>query len=417
MKCILITILLFGFCHNIFSQNPEFLQTKRIAYSVATDLKGNLWMLTDHGLEEFTSGNWNYYDIYKYVSDGIGFKHLCVDRFDNKWIGYMNHQIAKYDDTIFTLYTMPIPQDQDGNYDSITSIASDSSGIVWIGTANHGLISFDGNAWEVHNKSIGNFPINCITNIKIDKKGNKWISGFNSYPTDSTFIIYYNNEIISSFLTTSLGKEYYELISDLCIDNSNNLWICMYSSILKYDGINWTSIKYPASNSDFSYLSCDENNCIWVAGSNSILKYDGSKWDTYLYSGFRPYLSGLTIDTFDQKWILSLYGIILFKEGGVVTSIYEDDISELPIEFSISNNFPNPFNPTTTIEYYIPYSTFVSIEVSDILGNKVKTLLNEQKYSGNYKILFDASNLTSGVYFYTLRTNNYVKTKKMVFLK
>ena len=85
--------------------------------------------------------------------------------------------------------------------------------------------------------------------------------------------------------------------------------------------------------------------------------------------------------------------------------------------YNLSQNYPNPFNPTTAISYSIPNSSFVQIQIFDILGRKVSTLLNEEKTAGNYKINFNASNLTSGVYFYRLQAGSFVQTKKMLLIK
>ncbi len=88
-----------------------------------------------------------------------------------------------------------------------------------------------------------------------------------------------------------------------------------------------------------------------------------------------------------------------------------------PKSFILSQNYPNPFNPTTVIQYEIPKSGMVSLKVYDILGREVKTLVNQYENSGNYNVNFNASYLASGVYFYQLRTNGFISTKKMVLLK
>lgn len=90
--------------------------------------------------------------------------------------------------------------------------------------------------------------------------------------------------------------------------------------------------------------------------------------------------------------------------------------AEKPIEYSIAN-FPNPFNPTTTINYQLPENGFVTIKVFDILGKEVATLVNENKAAGYYNINFDASRLTSGVYIYTINTNGFSQSKKMLLMK
>jgi hypothetical protein len=81
------------------------------------------------------------------------------------------------------------------------------------------------------------------------------------------------------------------------------------------------------------------------------------------------------------------------------------------------NNFPNPFNPQTKINFCIQERSFVKLKVFDVLGNELVTLVNEEKDVGNYEVVFNGSGLPSGVYIYTLHTPKFVKSKKMVLLK
>lgn len=101
--------------------------------------------------------------------------------------------------------------------------------------------------------------------------------------------------------------------------------------------------------------------------------------------------------------------------SNVVTDV-EDDYSTV-YHYQLNQNYPNPFNPTTTISFTIPASSNVSLKVFNILGKEVATLVNEIKSAGNYSINFDASGLSSGVYFYQLTTDNYTTTKKFTLMK
>ena len=89
----------------------------------------------------------------------------------------------------------------------------------------------------------------------------------------------------------------------------------------------------------------------------------------------------------------------------------------VPSTFVLNQNFPNPFNPSTSITYFVPKESFITIKIYDFLGREVKTLVNDFLSTGSYEILFDASDLTSGTYFYTMIAENYSNTKKMIILK
>ena len=94
-----------------------------------------------------------------------------------------------------------------------------------------------------------------------------------------------------------------------------------------------------------------------------------------------------------------------------------EDKEQFPTEFSLEQNYPNPFNPSTTISFSIPKEDFVSLKVFNSLGEEVAELLNETKPADNYSVSFNASTLTSGVYFYKISAGNFVETKKMLLMK
>lgn len=89
----------------------------------------------------------------------------------------------------------------------------------------------------------------------------------------------------------------------------------------------------------------------------------------------------------------------------------------MPEKFELSQNYPNPFNPTTVIKYTLPENANVTLKVYNLVGQEVATLVNDNQVVGTYQIRFDASNLSSGVYFYTLKAGDFTASKKMVLLK
>ena len=89
----------------------------------------------------------------------------------------------------------------------------------------------------------------------------------------------------------------------------------------------------------------------------------------------------------------------------------------IPDEYSLEQNYPNPFNPTTTIRYDLPKDGVVQLEVFDIIGRKITTLVNTHQSAGRYEVNFDAGKLASGVYIYKLQSGQYISSKKMMLLK
>jgi hypothetical protein len=94
-----------------------------------------------------------------------------------------------------------------------------------------------------------------------------------------------------------------------------------------------------------------------------------------------------------------------------------EDETTLPTEFALEQNYPNPFNPSTTFRYSIPTQSKVIIKVYDVLGNEIETLMDEEKSVGTYELTWNATSLPSGVYFYQLKSGEFISTKKMLLLK
>ena len=132
-------------------------------------------------------------------------------------------------------------------------------------------------------------------------------------------------------------------------------------------------------------------------------------------AGRKYYLSWANNDTliYSNTTDGYLYGIDV---SSIITSVEQMNDDVAISDFNISN-YPNPFNPTTTIKYSLKESCLVRVKVHDILGSKIAELVNEKKEAGNHSIEFSASNLTSGVYIYTLESNGFFTSNKMILLK
>lgn len=161
---------------------------------------------------------------------------------------------------------------------------------------------------------------------------------------------------------------------------------------------------YPTWSSDSKRIAFGGNGAIWsipaTGGTLTMLlpMMNGQGAYDPAYSSFGRYIA------FDA------YTVPLEKPA-----VAEEPV--VPSEFSLSGAYPNPFNPTTTIEYDLPKACHVSLVVFDALGNEVSTLVNEEKPAGHWTAKVDGSRLASGVYFYRLQTAAFVATKKMVLVK
>ena len=108
---------------------------------------------------------------------------------------------------------------------------------------------------------------------------------------------------------------------------------------------------------------------------------------------------------------------IRWWENLLIISTEGNLLNQIPDQFELYNNFPNPFNPVTTIKYQVPELSFLTLKIYDVLGNEITALVNEEKPVGEFELKFDGTSLTSGIYFYQLSSGIYKQTKKMILLK
>ena len=162
---------------------------------------------------------------------------------------------------------------------------------------------------------------------------------------------------------------------------------------------------------------------------------------THIYTEF---INGSHENVYDLTYDDPVLHHWLFSQSknSNVSDINSQQITDIRTQYKLYNNYPNPFNPSTTIKYSVPYSVIsnersdvrnlndskispygrndnmnVTLRIYDILGREISTLVNQKQNPGNYEVTWDASNVPSGVYFYQLTSGNFVKTKKMILLR
>jgi hypothetical protein len=186
------------------------------------------------------------------------------------------------------------------------------------------------------------------------------------------------------------------------------------------------SISYPQSSFDNSielnlkndsYFDADSlvieitEIPLWCIFENTLIKVDKISKRSSKSVNFKFNISEDVPERYDHKFIVIVRSKNKFSSKEIRIS------NSLINTFDLFQNYPNPFNPSTVIRYQIPVNVFVTLKVYDVLGSKVATLVNEEKTAGSYEVIFDASGLSSGVYYYTLSTGNFVQTNKMLLLK
>ncbi|MCW9097644.1 MAG: YCF48-related protein [Ignavibacteriaceae bacterium] len=207
-------------------------------------------------------------------------------------------------------------------------------------------------------------------------------------------------------------------LRDVFFKDTLNGWIVGNNTILRTTdgGNNWISV--PTNETCFSVYFTDVSNG-WIVGSGKIQHSTngGNSWHHQIVTDF-SYLNSIYFTDKNTGWVVGdRQAIFKTTTGGVSFVEEEQQPDEIPINYSVSQNFPNPFNPTTKIKFSIPQSSNIVIKVFDILGSEIETLVNEEKSAGIYEITWYAENLPSGVYFYQLKAGKFISTKKMVLMK
>ncbi len=216
----------------------------------------------------------------------------------------------------------------------------------------------------------------------------------NTYEND---VIYFNtdNNILYNYENTYVGVK---ILSEPTGAVSIFTW---------YDGYRDNDTGYYnwlTGGIDTDTLVTDPDGGIGILGSGSVQLQPQEMRTVYM---------AIAVGT-DEASMLANMGLAE-DHYGVITAV-DEPISK-SMNYKLAQNYPNPFNPSTVISFSIPQRESVTLDVYNLLGQKVTSILNKEMGSGSYDIHFDASNLSAGIYFYTLRAGSFTSTKKMMLLK
>ena len=155
------------------------------------------------------------------------------------------------------------------------------------------------------------------------------------------------------------------------------------------------------------------------SGNNPLRTTDGGATWTSQSSPTHHQFDGVCFTDANNGTVVAMDGIILRTTTGGIVGIEESQVYEstIPKDCILSQNYPNPFNPSTTMEFTLPKSEFVTLKVYNVLGEEIKTLVNNKLQAGNHTYEFDGSNLASGVYLYRIEAGEFQQVRKMVLIK
>jgi uncharacterized delta-60 repeat protein len=291
------------------------------------------------------------------------------------------------------------------------SLRIDGSGFIYIGgyswnpTSNYDYLTMKYNSDGVlqwYQRYDGGFGLGDFeTAMKLDLAGNVYVTGKSTgqiHLADSIFVtIKYNTDGIQQWVQLYPGTfNSVNVAHDLAVDNSGNVYVTGSSM---YNGMNhFITIGYNANGNE-------QWNMVYVGPGAGNDFSNAIAIDNYknVYVTGASFGNGTDYDVATIKYT-SLVGI---KHSG----------NEIPSKYELRQNFPNPFNPSTTISFDIPFSGNAKLTIFDINGKEVDVLVNDYLNPNKYEITWNAANYSSGVYFYKLEINGYSSIKKMMIIK
>jgi photosystem II stability/assembly factor-like uncharacterized protein len=377
---------------------------------------------------EYNISTENYYAIYKTTNSGLNWSQLVtgsgwflknikfVDSLTGFAFGGLNRLYMtenQYGKCIFKTTNGGLNWSIAYNLISIPGSEMEITDMCFWNSSTGWASSRDGSIMKTTNGGI-NFTANYTA--PFFKKSSVFFVGplYGWTAGDSGRIAYTISGGISWTTLNSLSSSHFKSIFFLTL---NTGFVCGNNGIIFKStdgGLNWTSQTsgVSANLNSVYFLNPDTG---WVAGINTVLKTTngGLNWISQ-YSGTAS-LSSIRFLNAQIGWTCGGNKMLYTNSGGVV---YIKEINFLkPFAYNLYNNYPNPFNPTTKIKIDLPVEDIVLLKVYDNLGREIITLLNKPMKPGTYEIEFNASNHSSGIYYYKFISEYYSSTKPMLLIK
>lgn len=380
------------------------------------------------------------------------FEGIDYDQQNNCFWTMKEACLAKYDYSNWTYYT----QENAGiDVSRMTYFTLDNQGVLWalMNFENYvKFVSFDGNIWTIHPEIATTSPY-FIKNIIFDNANKLWCVYNNRlayYENDQ--IQYASNEQVSTnsqividadnnkWFSTNTGKIYcfngtsFDLkhtianpdmysnyVSTILPLNEDDFWFTAGANLYHEYFNALTTFPIPQPAYCVSDLVKDADNNFWLTSGYSLLKFDGTTFtiaSPWIYTDSYNTNQLLTIDQYNNKLICNGSQLVVYNENGTLA---ETNVAQNHSDLAL-NNYPNPFNPETTISFNLPTNGKVDLAIYNIKGQKVKSLLNESLLKGNHSIVWKGSDdsgkhVASGVYFYKLTSKGSSQIKKMLLMK
>jgi len=424
---------------------PETQLQNETITSADVDINGNFWGGTSSGLMRYDTQRWRKYT----TADGLPGNIInCVKVMKNGqlWVG-TNNGLGIYENGDWTKVTT-----SDGLlHNTILMIKESPDGIKWVYTnrGNIGINYYDGESWKVKTYELKSFPGDGTRITTMDDNGNMWAT---SMITDSKnwkrtyHVVSETSKGIEASWTVDI-LEAGPYLSCMAVGPDSSVWVGTYGNYGTTHGPNYESKIYKVTETtaeeqqvsidgEITSISFDKENNIWMSFNPDPHGGMAGNYDTggCVYKNFSkeftPSNSGLLDDHVSSIYHAVDGSVLFFTPSGLcrygepiyTVGVENDNTTSIPQQIKINGNYPNPFNPSTTISFTLPEPGMTKAVIYNIMGQEVRYLINYNMTAGNHKVVWNGKDdsgksVSSGVYIVRIESGKRVVAGKMLMMK
>ncbi len=374
-----------------------------VTFGTSVDNDGNLWVSGFFGVGHYDGSSWTYYDD----DDGLAYVYTWkVHAASNGtvWFGTSKPGISYLQNGDFQ--TM-------NKYETFfgESIFEDSKGNIWMGSyggEKPGILRYDGSSFTRYDTAAGVIAPN-VSSFAEDVNGDVIASTYSFAGWFQYAKFDRSEETWSAWNPAPAKIDFFH--TEIASGPNNHIWV-PGDSLYRWDGTQLDAYDYPGKYGlGARHVEVDPNGDLWL-GTNGLYEFDGSEWTLhYEDATFFDISHGSNGNTWGGTYVS---GVFKFDHG---ESTAIEDPKEQPGRIKLAQNYPNPFNPTTQIRFRLDQAADVNLSVYDLLGRKITTLVEGKHQAGQHQATFNAGELSSGVYIYRLKTDDYSRMRKMMLIK
>lgn len=376
---------------------------------IAVGDDGSLWMagwftMWPQPAVRFHDGTWSLYRDIGWIND------IAVGGTDCMW--FFGRDVRYYRNgewTTFRAQDYPI-------FEDVLRAGTATSKQAWAGDGHGNVYRYEfGGEWIKY--ASGEIGVDYVTSIAADDKRGVWVTGWKG-------TAYFDGDKWKLYTGSTIGLPVRDW-NYVSFGVNNDVWFASNIGLIRFDGVSWTvfaTMNDGLPNNMVNHIMIDRNRNFWISTDSGLCRFDGIKLETFTREN-SPIPSGRIVETAEAPdgsiWIAGagLYHYI----PETSTSIDEND-PNIPKPVVIAGNYPNPFNPSTTIVFNLSAPGKTTLVVYDIMGRSVRKLVSEQTTAGAHSILWDGRDdsgrsVSSGVYIAKLYAGNHTAVKKMLLMK